>query len=135
MHESKILIVDDEPSIVKLFTAILVQLGYSVTTDTDPEQTLRRFQADPQAYDLVVSDMTMPNLMGDRLAQELLNIRPDLPIVICTGFSEKISLEKAQQLGIGRLLMKPVEKVKLAETVRKVLDEARGYDGGLGGSG
>jgi two-component system, cell cycle sensor histidine kinase and response regulator CckA len=82
-------------------------------TDTDPKRTLERFRSVPYNYDLVISDMTMANLTGDRLAQELMKIRPDIPIIICTGFSEKISPEKAQQLGIKGFLMKPIEKMIL----------------------
>ena len=124
--KERILFVDDEVSIGKFCSKILERLDYTVSSDTDPMRTLERFRSDPNAYDLVISDMTMPNLTGDRLAQELLKIRPDIPIVICTGFSEKISLEKARQLGIKSLLMKPVEQADLAKTVRKVLDEAKG---------
>ena len=124
--KERILFVDDEVSIGKLCAQILEKLDYKVSSDSDPMQTLERFRSDPNAFDLVISDMTMPNLTGDRLAQELLKIRPDIPIVICTGFSEKISLEKAHQLGIKSFLMKPVEQADLANTVRQVLDEAKG---------
>ncbi|MBD3290741.1 PAS domain S-box protein [candidate division KSB1 bacterium] len=120
-----ILFVDDEKSIVKLCNKILSQLGYSVTYDTDPIHIRELFRSDPQKYDLVITDMTMPNLSGDRLAIDLLQIRPDIPIIICTGFSEKISPEKAEQMGIKGFLMKPVEQVPLAKLVRKVLDEAK----------
>jgi CheY-like chemotaxis protein len=120
----KILFVDDEISIVKLFEKILSGLGYSVSSSTDPIQIQKLFNSDPDKYDLVISDMTMPNMTGDKLARELLNTRPDVPILICTGHSEKMSLEKANEIGIKGLLMKPVMKTDLAKTVRRVLDEA-----------
>ncbi len=122
----KILFVDDEESIVKLYAKILPQWGYTVYSDTDPVKILDRFQSDPFAYDLVISDMTMPNLTGDRLAKELLKIRPDIPIIICTGFHEKISPEKIEEMGIKGLLMKPIETAKLSAMIKEILDEAKG---------
>ncbi len=121
----KILFVDDEESIVKLYAKILPNWGYTVHSDTDPAKILDRFQSDPFAYDLVVSDMTMPNLTGDRLARELLKTRPDIPIIICTGYHEKISPEKIEKMGIKGLLMKPVETAKLSAMIREILDEAK----------
>lgn len=75
---------------------------------------------------MVITDMTMPNMPGNKLASELIKIRPDIPILLCTGFSEKISKEAAKAMGINGFLMKPVAKFDMAQMVRKVLDEAKG---------
>ncbi len=121
----KILLVDDEISIVNVCRRNLERLGYTVSSETDPVRIIERFRSTPYAYDLVILDMTMPRLTGDRLAQELLKIRPDIPIVICTGFSEKLTPEKVRQLGIKGLMTKPIERDDLADTVRKVLDDTK----------
>jgi len=121
-HE-RILFVDDEPSIVSLCDKLLRQLGYSVSSSTDPIKIKELFEADPYKYDLVVSDMAMPRMTGDRLAKELIGIRPDVPIIICTGFSDKMSPDKAAKLGIKELINKPIMKLDLAKVVRRVLDE------------
>jgi YesN/AraC family two-component response regulator len=83
------------------------------------------FRAPPDAFDLVITDMTMPNMTGDRLAEELISIRPDFPVIICTGFSERINKEKTEAIGIKGFLMKPIVRSEMAQTVRKVLDEAK----------
>ena len=119
----RILLVDDEPLIVKSCERILSHLGYFVTSSTDPLQILKWFKTEPDNYDLLFSDITMPNMMGDQLSIEVLKIRPDFPIIICTGYSEKISPDKAKQIGIKGLLMKPLGQSELAKTIRKVLDE------------
>ena len=85
-------------------------------------EALAQFKADPDSFDLVITDQTMPKMPGDELADELLAIRPGLPIVICTGFSTKITKEKARTAGICALMMKPLLSKDLAETVRNVLD-------------
>ena len=82
-------------------------------------------RADTSAYDLVLTDVSMPNMAGDRLAKELIALRPDIPIILCTGFSDRISPMKADAIGIRGILMKPVVKEEIAKTVRKVLDEAK----------
>ena len=71
------------------------------------------------------TDMTMPNLSGDELVKRVMKLRPDIPVIVCTGYSDRMSPEKARRLGIKELLLKPIEKAELADTVRKVLDEAR----------
>jgi len=92
------------------------------TIDLD---ALDAFRAPPDAFDLVITDMTMPNMTGDRLAEELISIRPDIPVIICTGFCERINKEKAEAIGIKGFLMKPIVRSEMAQTVRKVLDEAK----------
>ncbi len=81
------------------------------------------FKADPDRFDLVVTDMTMPHMTEDKLAREMMNIRPAIPIILCTGFNRKISENKAKEIGIKASLMKPLVRKDLAETVRKVLGD------------
>jgi len=121
-----ILFVDDEPSIVKMQKQHLERMGYTVTAMTSSRGVLETFGSAPASFDLVITDMTMPDMTGDKLALAVKNIRPDIPVILCTGFSEKIRSEKAPDLEIDGFLMKPVDKAKLAKTVRKVLDAGRG---------
>ncbi len=118
----RILLVDDEAPIVKLERQIFERLGYQVTTCQDSIQALEQFKADPDAFDMVITDMAMPNMTGDQLTRELLAIRPDLPIIICTGFSERISPEIARALGARGFIMKPIVRSELVKMVRSVLD-------------
>ncbi|MBW2357932.1 MAG: response regulator, partial [Deltaproteobacteria bacterium] len=118
-HE-RILFVDDELVLVEIGKQMLERLGYEVTTRTSSIEALELFKAKPDRFDLVITDMTMP----DRLARELMKIRPDIPIILCTGFSERISEEKAKGMGIKAFAMKPLVMRDLANTVRKALDPA-----------
>jgi len=120
----RILVVDDEELIARLEKQMLQRLGYRVEDWTSSTEALEAFRAAPDAFDLVITDMTMPNLTGDQLARELFSIKPGIPIIICTGFSEKLSDESAKTIGIKGYLMKPVGRKDLALLVRKVLDEA-----------
>ena len=122
----RILFVDDELPIVKMGQQALERLGYNVTTRTSSVEALELFQAKPDAFDLVVTDMTMPNLTGDKLTIELMKIRPDIPVILCTGYSKKISDDSAAAIGIMAFAYKPIVKADLAKIVRKVLDEAKG---------
>lgn len=121
----QILLVDDEMPIVRLQSQILNRLGYGVTARTSSVEALEAFKANPSAFDLVLTDMTMPNMTGDQLAIELISIRPDIPVIIFTGFSSRLSPEKAKEIGIKGLLMKPIVKSEMARIVRKILDEAK----------
>jgi CheY-like chemotaxis protein len=121
-----ILLVDDEEPIVQLEKQLLQRLGYHVEERTSSIEALEDFRANPNAFDLVITDMNMPNLTGDKLATKLKSIKPGIPVIICTGFSVKIDEKKAKALGINGCLMKPVIKSELAQMVRKVLDEAKG---------
>jgi CheY-like chemotaxis protein len=103
---------------------MLERLGYHVTERYSSADALKAFKADPSAFDLVISDMAMPNMTGDQLARELHEIRSDIPIIICTGFSEQLNLENATAIGVKGVLMKPIAKSEIAQMVRKVLDEA-----------
>ncbi|MCB9480622.1 MAG: transporter substrate-binding domain-containing protein [Desulfobacteraceae bacterium] len=122
----RILFVDDEVSIAAIGSQILEKLGYSVTIMTSSTKALDLFQLNAYAFDLVVTDMTMPGLTGDKLAVELMKIRQDIPVIICTGYSKRISEQTACEFGIQALIYKPVDRAVLAKTVRKALDEAKG---------
>jgi len=119
----KILFVDDVEAVTKMAGQMLERLGYKVTTCIDSHTALKTFKLDPDKFDLIITDQTMPNMSGAELAIEMLKIKPKIPIIICTGYSKKIDAESAKKIGIKEFLFKPLEKRKLAETIRKVLDE------------
>jgi signal transduction histidine kinase/ActR/RegA family two-component response regulator len=119
----RILLVDDEEQIVAMEQKMLENLGYQVTARTDSTEALEVFAKQPQDFDLVITDMTMPHMTGDQLAQKLLDIKPSLPVILCTGFNEVITEDKALSLGIQKFVMKPVVKNELATTIRTVLDQ------------
>jgi PAS domain S-box-containing protein len=121
----RILIVDDQEMIVQMEREMIERLGYHATARASSTEALEAFRAKPEAYDLVITDMTMPNMTGDKLAEELHRIRDDIPVILCTGFSEIISPENANVLGIKGFLMKPVVLKDLAGMIRKVLDSGR----------
>ena len=121
----RILLVDDEISIAKLESQILLRLGYRVTQQTSSIDALNLFKSNPENFDLVITDMTMPKMTGDRLAREILRIRPDTPIIICTGFSERVNEERSKSIGVKGFLMKPVVKSDMAKMVKKVLNESK----------
>ena len=100
-------------------------LGYKIEAFQSPVEALKSFKANAEKYDLVITDQSMPYITGDILAKELMVIRTNIPIILCTGYSELISEEKAREIGIKTFLIKPVEKGKLARTIRKVLDEMK----------
>tara|TARA_B100000614_G_scaffold260153_1_gene286361 strand:- start:1114 stop:2265 length:1152 start_codon:yes stop_codon:yes gene_type:complete len=117
-----ILFVDDETAITKMGSQMLERLGYRVSCRTDSTGALALFRAKPDTFDLVITDMTMPKLTGDMLAVELMQIRPDIPVILCTGYSKKVSDRTASQIGIKAFAYKPMVMSDLAQTVRKVLD-------------
>lgn len=119
-HEH-ILIVDDEEMLVDMMRRVLEQLGYTVSDHTDSADALNAFLSSPQAYDLLITDMTMPGMTGTGLAKAVKAVRDDLPIILCTGFNEQINEENSHSLGIQALIMKPVGMQQLAETIRNVL--------------
>jgi CheY-like chemotaxis protein len=121
-----ILIIDDEEQNVQLLQQVLERLGYHVTGRTGGVEGLATFRNHPEMFDLVISDLTMPNLTGLQLAREIAEIRPGIPIIMCTGFSETIAPESAEALGIRGLIMKPAITDEIAETVRSVLDSESG---------
>ncbi len=121
-HE-RILIVDDEPSIVKIMQESLAFLGYQVSLETDSLRALDLFASSPDRFDLVITDLTMPNLTGDQLALKLMGIRPGIPVILCTGYSRKMTEEKALSMGLKAFLFKPLVLKDLAHTIRKILDK------------
>jgi PAS domain S-box-containing protein len=118
----RILFVDDEVMLGRLAVQALGRSGYQVTTFATGMEALAAFEADPGGVDLVVTDMTMPGMTGDELTRRLRRIRPDLPIVLCTGFSERIDAKAAKAMGIDEFVMKPVLMSELAKVIRGALD-------------
>jgi len=118
----RILFVDDEKMIAEMSTVLLENLGYSVFAVTASRQALHVFREDPARFDLVITDQTMPSLTGAELACELLRIRPNLPIILCTGHSTIMTEEKARSMGISTFALKPLAKREMACLVRRVLD-------------
>ena len=116
----RILLIDDEQIVVEMGTAILERLGYNVTPETDSLRALEIFRSRPGEFDLIITDYTMPNLTGIDLSKEIRRIQPDIPIILCTGFSEKVTEKGAIDLGV-ELAMKPFGMKQIAELVRKVL--------------
>jgi two-component system cell cycle sensor histidine kinase/response regulator CckA len=120
----RILFVDDEEDLVDMAQQMLERLGYSVVATTSSLEALEVFKAQPDHFALVITDQTMPHMTGADLAKELLRIRSDIPIILCTGFSEVISAEEAKALGIREFVMKPFATREIAEITRHVLDGA-----------
>lgn len=117
-----ILLVDDEESIIRMESLLLQRLGYHVRACTGSMEALEIFRSAPEKVDLVITDFAMPDMPGDKLAAKFIDIRSDIPILLCTGFSETMPEEKATALGIKGYLMKPFGKTKLAAKIRDVLD-------------
>jgi PAS domain S-box-containing protein len=118
----RILFVDDEEVVVDANKRILKGLGYRVTSTMDSGDALVIFKKNPENFDIVITDMTMPYMTGAKLAGELLKIRPEIPIILCTGYSYLITPEKAREIGIKKFLMKPFSRREIAEAIRSVLD-------------
>ncbi len=118
-----ILLVDDQKDIVEIEQQLLEVLGYQVTAKTSSIEALDTFHTNPDSFDLVITDMTMPNMTGDKLSGELIKIRSDIPVILCTGFSEKISEKKAISLGIKGFAMKPLVLGDLSVMIRKIFDD------------
>jgi PAS domain S-box-containing protein len=118
----RILFVDDEKAIVDLGREMLGNLGYTVTTKTDSLEALKLFRSHPDQFDLVITDMTMPNMTGARLSKEIMETCPDMPIILCTGFSELITEGNAKEMGIRGFVMKPFVKSELVQLMRRLLD-------------
>lgn len=118
---ASILVIDDEIMLVDLIKDMLESLGYEVVAINSSLEALKMFQTQPKKFDLVITDQTMPHMTGMQLSQELRYMRPDIPVILCTGYSETVSQEKATAFGINALLMKPIVFRSLAETVQKIL--------------
>ncbi len=121
--QGHVLLVDDEAPLVALGKELLEEFGYEVTTRTSSLDALEAFRAAPGRYDVVITDQTMPNLSGEALARAILRIRPDLPILLCTGFSHTMTEEKARELGIRKFLMKPFLSQEFGLVLQEVMGE------------
>lgn len=124
----RILLIDDETSMIKIIKQIIERSGYEVVAIASSLEALALFKADPFQFDLVVTDMAMPDMPGDWLAQEIFRIRPDTPIILCTGHSDRMDEQRAKELGIKAFIMKPLTQKDLAKIIRQVLDETSGSD-------
>lgn len=118
----RILVVDDETALVKMETRLLERLGYTVLGMNSSTGALAVFQKKPEQFDLVITDMAMPKMAGDELAGEIIKIRPDIPVILCTGHSENVDKKRAVEAGVAGFYKKPIDKKQLAEIVRRVLD-------------
>jgi len=119
-----ILFVDDDAMLASLGEQLLTGMGYQVCVTTDSPEALKMFTINADHFDLVITDQTMPQLSGKDLIEELKKVRADIPTILCTGYSSKIDEEKAKKLGINAFMMKPLGRIELAQTVRRVLDKA-----------
>ncbi len=122
-RNERILFVDDEEMLAELGGDMLRRLGYDVTVRSNSNEAMETFQSNPEAFDVVITDQTMPDMSGSELSIELLKIRPDIPIILCTGYSKKITKEKALRLGIRKYLTKPYETKELARFVHELLEK------------
>ena len=121
--QERILFVDDEKPLVDLARRNLSAMGYDVTACSDSEETLEIFQSNPDSFDLIITDMTMPKISGSELSRQIKDLRPDQPIILCTGYSDYINPEKAAKMGIKEFILKPMSRKTLADAVRKALDD------------
>jgi len=117
------LMIDDEEDILDMSQEMLSLLGYDVTTCANSSNGLGIFQSNPDDFDLVITDMAMPGLPGDKLAVKLAGVRSDIPVLLCTGFSDIMSEEKAATYGIKGFLMKPIVMQDFAQKIRSILDK------------
>ncbi len=120
---TRILLVDDEAITARTLTLALTRLGYKVTCFLNSMEALRKFQDHPDQYDLVLTDQKMPDLRGDELAEQILRIRPEIPIVLCTGFTDEISEPETRAKGIREFLAKPFSLDDLGQAIRRVLGD------------
>ncbi len=117
-----ILLVDDQPQVVGVQKQLLERLGYKVTTKKNGMEVVEAVRNPDQTYHAIIMDMTMPEMTGDVLAAKIKEINPTIPMILCTGYSEKISSDKAKTIGIDAFLRKPVANANLAKTLRRILD-------------
>ena len=119
----RLLLVEDERPLAELLTEVLVGVGYDVTTCTDPVDALHRLQADADAFDLLLTDRSMPKLGGADLAEAAHRVRPSLPVVMCTGAGDEVDADVARRMGIHAVLRKPVDSVRLRSTLLALLHQ------------
>jgi CheY-like chemotaxis protein len=120
----RILFVDDEEFQADIGKRMLERLGYRVTAKTSANEAFELFRQHPEDFDLVITDMTMPDMTGDILARKLIAIRPDIPVIVCTGYSERINPDIVKEIGIKELAMKPVVMKDIAQMIDRVLSKA-----------
>ncbi len=116
-----ILFVDDEVGIVKLAEHMLKSMGYNAIVTNSSKKALKYFTEDPEDYDVIITDQVMPELTGSELSERIIAIRPDIPIILCTGFSESLTPEKASEIGIQEIVMKPIEMTELAQAINRAI--------------
>ncbi len=120
--QEKIMVVDDEKSILESIEEFLKDYGYKVTTFSNGATAFEEFKKSPDEFDLVITDMTMPHMTGDKLSAGVLKIRKDIPIILCTGYNENISKDKALELGIKQYIQKPIDSEELVSLIRELFD-------------
>ena len=118
----RILLVDDEKALLETGEEVLTKLGYTVISRMISREALTLLKGDPSQFDLVITDQTMPDMTGVELAKEIHAVRPDMPIILCTGFSHLIDADSVKTAGIRAFAMKPLTKLEIARVVRKALD-------------
>ena len=123
--KERILYIDDEPDIVAIGKQLLEGLGYQVVGSRNSIEALELFSLEPNQFDLVITDLTMPQMTGDFLAKELISLRQDIPIILCSGLSFKLTETDAKEMGVEAVLMKPIDRADLARSVRKILDRRK----------
>ena len=123
--KERILFVDDDELLVEMTVGLLEGLGYQVSAAVDCRDALNLFSENPGEFDLVIADQAMPYMTGSDLAKELMRVRPDIPVVLCTGYTEAFSEDEAKTIGVRELVLKPLTKKETAEMIRRVLDESR----------
>ncbi len=119
----QILFIDVEKTLLDVGEKMLLSLGYTITSCDNSLEALEIFQQTPDKFDMVITDQTMPHMTGYELAKRILEIKPEIPVILCTGYSETVSSEKAEAYGIKALIYKPLSKKEIAGTIREVLDK------------
>jgi DNA-binding NtrC family response regulator len=120
--KERILLVDDEREVMETFRQMLAYLGYSVFSATSGLVALEVFRKAPDGFDLLITDQTMPKMTGVQLATEVKRIRPDLPVLLCSGFGDVIQSEEARKIGVQEVVMKPLTATEIAQKIRQVLE-------------
>ena len=125
-QQQRIMVIDDEEAIVRLNAMRLERIGFRVTQVCDAREALTIFTSDPDKFDLVITDQTMPHITGYDLAQKFLALRPDLPIILCTGYSSIVDEDRARAIGIKDFALKPLAMEVLAQKVAQLLSPEKG---------
>ena len=118
----KILLVDDETAVLEVTSRMLEQLGYKVTALSSSINALDLFRTDPEQFDLVITDMIMPHMTGDKLASKIMKIRLGMPVIIYSGYGQNITEENAKEMGVRKFLMKPLNLQDMSEAISRVLE-------------